>query len=335
MEFPRVGGHLHKCRPESVRGDLLIATFVRAPPPSGSWPGTGRLIDLPMTTFSAREYLGETGGLAWLERLVSAGTDIGLPAEMPDLLGYIEIALGGGFPEPITSLGERGRARWYAGYVRQLLDRDVGSLTLDVDAPRLVSYLRSYALNSAGVTEHSTIFSAAGINRKTADRYEALLEALFLVERLPAWTTNRLKRLVMQPKRLLVDTGLWGSLVGVHARDVMADGNLIGRLLETFVVAQLRAELPLMPFTRLHHLRTEGGRQEVDIVAEIGAERVVGIEVTATASPGRNDGKHLAWLRDQLHEKFSLGVVLHTGPQAYQLGERIIALPICALWGPN
>ena len=117
-------------------------------------------------------------------------------------------------------------------------------------------------------------------------------------------------------RRFSTDIRLTAS-PGVDARDVMADGNLIGRLLETFVVAQLRAELPLMPFTRLHHLRTEGGRQEVDIVAEIGAERVVGIEVKATASPGRNDGKHLAWLRDHLHGKFPLGVVLHTGPQGH------------------
>ncbi len=245
----------------------------------------------------------------------------------------MDLALGGGFPEPVLSLSERGRRRWYGGYVEQLLGRDLASLEFYADTPRLASYPRAYALGTAGVSYHATIFRAAGVNRRTAERYEGLLEALFLVESIPAWTTNRLKRLVLQPKRVVLDTGLWGSIIGVTAADVLADGDLLGRLLETFVVAQLRADLPRAPGVRLHHLRTEAGRHEVDLVAESGAGRVIGIEVKATAAPRPDDARHLAWLRDHLDQRFVLGVVLHTGPSAYGLGDRLVALPICALWG--
>jgi hypothetical protein len=37
-------------------------------------------------------------------------------------------------------------------------------------------------------------------------------------------------------------------------------------------------------------------------------------------------------LRDELGERFAGGVVLHTGPRLYGLGERILAPPICTLW---
>lgn|GEM_PF-5445875 len=33
-----------------------------------------------------------------------------------------------------------------------------------------------------------------------------------------------------------------------------------------------------------------------------------------------------------LGERFLAGAVLHTGPQPFQLAERIYALPICTLW---
>jgi hypothetical protein len=38
------------------------------------------------------------------------------------------------------------------------------------------------------------------------------------------------------------------------------------------------------------------------------------------------------WLRDQLGDRFIRGAVLHSGTRVYELGERILALPICAIW---
>ena len=62
----------------------------------------------------------------------------------------------------------------------------------------------------------------------------------------------------------------------------MRDGRLLGRLLETFVVAQLRAEIPVAEVrARLFHLRDHQGRHEIDVVAELGARQVIGIEIKA------------------------------------------------------
>lgn len=44
------------------------------------------------------------------------------------------------------------------------------------------------------------------------------------------------------------------------------------------------------------------------------------------------DARHLAWLRDEIGDRFLAGVVLHTGPRVYTLGERIVAAPIASLW---
>jgi uncharacterized protein len=317
---------------DSTPGRYILSGSVRAPFLHGTWPGTGRLVGLPMTTLSMRERLGTTRAPSLLEQL-SKRDEPSVPPDPPDLVGYVDMALAGGFPEPVLSLDRRGAARWHSGYVDQLVGRDAALLGGATDSLRLAAYLRAYALSSAGTVDQATLFEAAGINRKTAQRYEAMLEALFMVESVPAWTVNRLKSLTLLPKRVFVDTGLWGSVVGVDPADVMADGDLLGRLLETFVIAQLRAELPRTPRIRLHCVRTKGGRHEVDIVADLGAGRIIGIEVKATASPRPDDARHLAWLRDETGEKFVAGAVLHTGPSMYSLGERLAAVPICALWG--
>ena len=69
-------------------------------------------------------------------------------------------------------------------------------------------YVRALALTSAGVVTQATLLRAAGINRLTADAYDAALQRLFLLDLLPAWSNNRLSRLVKMPKRYLTDAAL-------------------------------------------------------------------------------------------------------------------------------
>jgi hypothetical protein len=82
----------------------------------------------------------------------------------------------------------------------------------------------------------------------------------------------------------------------------------------------------------LHHLRLEAGRHEVDLVVEVSAGRVVAFEFEASAAPGSDDARHLFWLREELGGDFLAGAVMHSGPGLYQLGERVYAVPLCALW---
>jgi len=139
--------------------------------------------------------------------------------------------------------------------------------------------------------------------------------------------------LILSPKRYLVDPALLASILRLDVNGVLRDGDLLGRLLDTFVAAQIRAELALAATRpRLYHLRAEQGRHEIDLFGELAGRQVVGIEVKAEAAPDREAARHLAWLRDQLGDRFSAGVILHTGQRTYPLGERILAAPICTLW---
>lgn len=194
-------------------------------------------------------------------------------------------------------------------------------------------YLEAYALNSAGIADDKTLYDSAGINRKTALAYERLLSNLSIVEAIPAWSSNRLARLVRSAKRYLVDPALLAAILRVDVNAVLRDGNLLGRVLTTFVMAQLRAEITTAEARpRLYHLRQEQGRREIDVLAELGAQQVIGVEIKADSAPDKHSIRHLEWLRDTLHERFIAGVVLHTGARVYRLGDRILAAPIGTLW---
>ncbi len=315
---------------------FYVTGSVRAEIENRVWPATGRLVRLAIYPMTVREQHGSIDGPTLFDR-IAAGGELNAPVNAPDLLDYVSLALRSGFPTAALELAGQAREAWLESYVQDLVSHDVEQLEAPGgphrDPERLRSYLEAYALNSAGVSEHKGIYDAAGISKVTAMSYERLLSDLLVVEQVPAWTSNRLKRLVRRPKRYMVDPALMAATLRMDEQGVIGDGNVLGRLLETFVVGQLRPEVQVSRSRpRLHHLRTEKGRHEVDLLAELGGQRVIGIEVKATAAPGMADAKHLAWLRDQLGDRFLAGIVFHTGPAHFELGRRIQAAPIAALW---
>ena len=317
-------------------GRFLLTGSVRADLDHETWPGTGRLVRLRMLGMTQAERLGLAAEhRPFLDRLAT-GEAFEQPADPPDLRGYLEMALRGGFPTSALRESPNARQRWLESYVEQLITSDAAHLESGRDPERIRRYFEAYALNSAGVVNDKTLFEAADINRKTANAYEQLLKNLLVIESIPAWSTNRIKRLVKSPKRYLTDAALAGALLRVDVAAAMRDGDLLGRLLDTFVASHLRAELEICTTRpRLFHLRAEDGRHEIDLLAELGGHRVLGVEIKASAAPRADDAKHLAWLRDQLDDRFVAGVILHTGPKVYRLGDRIQAVPICCLWAQS
>ncbi len=324
---------------ESIRHDkreeerFLVTGSVRADLDGDLWPGTGRLTRVPMFGMTIRELAGKGFATPFVDR-VAAGADLVPASNTPDLRGSVELALRGGFPEPALQLGDLARRHWLDSYVDHLLTRDAEQVDGGRDPVRLRRYLEAYALNTAGIVEEQTLFESAGVNRKTAQAYERLLTNLLVAEALPAWTSNRLKRLVLMPKRHVVDPAIVGAVLGLDANLVLRRGDLLGRLLDSFVVSQLRAELAVSAVRpRLYHVRQQQGRLEIDLLAELAGGRLVAMEVTADAAPSPDAARHLAVLRDRYDDEFVAGIVFHTGPRTYRLGDRLVAAPISVLWG--
>ncbi len=313
-------------------GRFLVTGSIRADLEGDLWPGTGRLTRVPLFGMTVREQLGAIASPPFLDSLAS-GIEL-LPAhDTPDLRGYVDLLLRSGFPEPVLSMTAAARQRWLDSYVEHLLTRDAEAVDGGRDPVRLRRYVEALAANTAGVVDDKTLYDAAGINRKTALAYDRLLQNLLIVEAMPAWTSNRLKRLVLGPKRYVIDPAVAAAVLRLDTNAVLRNGDLLGRLLDTFVAAQLRAELAASDARpRLYHVRQQQGRFEIDLLAELGGGALIAIEVKADAAPKADSARHLVALRDRHGDAFVSGVVLHTGPRTYPLGDRIVAAPISSLW---
>lgn len=289
----------------------------------------GRVERIEMDPFSQRE-LGRAAG-----SFIDA-------AFAPDVLArhsssatrqdYIERASAGGYPEALQRSTPRRREDWYDAYISQIVRRDapdISGLQRIADLPRL---LRLIAVRMGSTMVWSSLASDANIPRRTLDPYVALLETLYLTHTLPAWAVNLTSREVKQPKVFPVDTGLAASLLGTSPAALGPGSPLSGPLLECFVVGELRRQQTwAAQRSTLHHYRDSRG-VEVDAILETPDGRVVGIEVKAASTVRASDASGLSLLRDRLGERFVAGYVLHTGPSAVAIGDRIVGVPMDALW---
>lgn len=336
QEVPGVLAAVKRAVDENSRPHRFILTgSVSSEVAANTWPGTGRITRIPMSTMAVRETDHSTNSPLTVDRLATGDLSTLVPAagDSLDLGDYIDLAVRGGFPDPVLHRNEAGRRLWLTSYLDELIHHDAALLREGIDAGRLASYVEAIAINNAGVVDDSTILDHVRIDRRTAQAYWRLLENLFIAEAVPAWWSSRLTRLVALKKRYLTDTSLMVAALRLSTADIMRDGNLLGRIIDAFVAMQIRPELAVSERRpRLYHLRDKGGRHEIDLVLEYGGGKIAAIEIKATAAPSRHDARHLAWLREELGDRFVAGLVLHTGPQAFELGDRIVAAPISTLW---
>lgn len=287
----------------------------------------GRMEALTLWPFTQAELIG--GGAS--SGLIDAAFDGDLGALRPEPGGRSDVmdrAVRGGYL-PALERSERRRTAWYDSYVSGVIDREVRAVTDATYLRELPRLLRLAASRTSGELNVADVSRDLGLSRATTDAYLAHLEAVFLVHTVPAWSTNLTSRVVRRPKIGLTDTGLAARLLGGRVR---SDPHIAGRLIETFVTNELRAQAEWsLTRPQLFHYRDRDGG-EVDLVLESGDGRVVGVEIKAGATVRADDLRGLRLLEQRLGAEFAAGIVLCTGLDVVHLGGRLWTLPISALW---
>jgi predicted AAA+ superfamily ATPase len=245
---------------------------------------------------------------------------------------YLERALRGGYPEAVrrTDLGRR--ARFFESYVSDLISRDVRQVS-EIERPAdMRRLLNLICASMATLAVPAAFANHLRLPASTVKRYLDLLELLYVVHRIPAWSTNLTSRAVATPKLMVVDSGLAGHLVGMTLKRARHPTAPVGPIIENFVLGELARQLSWADEpVRLYHYR-DRDKNEVDAILERASGEVVAVEVKAAETVRSEDFRGIQHLMRRLGDQLLAGIVLYAGRQALPFGKRLCALPISALW---
>lgn len=281
----------------------------------------GRASYLTLWPMTRREQRGLGRCGAWEDLLATP------PAEWADLVSgepgdredWRELALRGGYPTPALQMrGAGDRALWFDGYVGTYLERDLQDLSAVSSLPDFRRLMRAASLRLGKLLNQSELGRDVAITQPTVHRYLNLLEVSYIIVRIPPYAVNRTKQLVKSPKLYWGDCGL--------ALHLSARGDPSGEHLENLVLSDLLAWRDARDRRAdIFHWRTRTG-EEVDFVIEAG-ERLLPIEVKATARPGAGDVGGLRAFRAEYGKKALPGLLLHTGSAVEQIVTDALAVP--------
>ncbi len=308
--------------------------------PAAAQALTGRLHVLAVLPFSQGEIVGVPED--FVDRLMNDPA-----ATLADSLtrglsqstrgDYIRRVVVGGFPLAVGR-SDSSRARWFDEYIRLTLERDaleLRRLRLRAQLPRLFEAL---AAQTAQVLNMAAAGNRAGLEERTGEEYVKLLEALFLVHRLPAWGTTLRARAAARPKVHVVDSGVAARLLRLTpdrlARLDPTSQTQFGHLLESFAVGEVIKQLSWREqVTHTGHWRTHDG-DEVDLIVEREDGGIVAFEFKAGRRVTGPDFTAMTKLRDALGSQFVAGIVFFLGERGYEYHDRLFTLPLDRLWDP-
>ena len=267
----------------------------------------------------------------FLQRAQAQDWALSLPAWRVSPDDMLARVLAGGYPEMRQRPTLARRQAWARAYIRTLVERDVRDVAQIDQWQQLPQLLAVAAAHCGQLLNAAQTGGQLGLNSKTVDKYLGILEKLFLVQRLPAWSRNEAGRLVKTPKLHFLDAGLQASLSRLTPELVFSQRERWGATLETWVHGELRKALSLCADDwYLSHFRDKD-QVEVDFVIESPLRRLIGIEVKASATVNAGDFKGLKKLQSLAGDSFTSGLVLYAGHQALSFGKGLWAVPLAAL----
>jgi uncharacterized protein len=237
-----------------------------------------------------------------------------------------EVSITRGFLPALLPYSDRGDVLdWWSGYVTTYLERDLRSLSQVSSLPDFRRVMELASLRTGQLVNQTEMSRDSGVSQPTVHRYLNLLEASFLIHRMPAFSRNRGTRLIKAPKLYWTDAALPAFLAGNYDHATLRRSREAGGLFENLVVQQLGVAVSLLqPVGRVHHWRTAGG-VEVDFVVEWGRS-LVALECKFSDRPRYRDVKSLQRFLEEYPE-CACGVLVHAGREIKQLGDRIVAVP--------
>lgn len=281
----------------------------------------GRAVYLTLWPLSRRERLGQGTCGRW---------DVFLdhrPDAWPEILAdgdaqpgsWQPLARRGGYPPVVVHhRSKKARARWFDGYVRTYLERDVLSLRSIERLPEFRRLMRAACLRIGQLLNQTELGRDVGLPQPTVSRYLNLLETSYQLVRLEPFSVNRTKRLIKSPKLYWSDTGL--------AHHLRGGGDPGGALFENLMLTDLLAWRDASAHaTEILYWRT-ASQQEVDFVLETPA-RVLPVEVKTSDRVRPADTRHVRAFLEEYPDLAEAGLVLYTGERIEWIVDDVLAVP--------
>jgi predicted AAA+ superfamily ATPase len=287
----------------------------------------GRLIELTMYPFSARERNGDISSNLvdelFADKLSLKAVDKGNSAKLD------QFVVTGGYPVAFKLSSAKERFLWFNSYISTYIERDVRSIGELRDLDNFIRFFNVVAPRTTKILNKSNIANDTSLTTITVDNYLSLLEKVYQIYLLKPYHENIGKTFVKSPKVFLTDSGIASHILGVRSRSDLPKSTHKGVIYETFVFAELLKHVSFSKhIVEIFYYRTQD-KKEIDFVLKKGNE-ILAIEVKAAFSVSIKDFRHIIDFQNRSAHKVK-GIIFYNGDKTVRFAKNLFAIPLAAI----
>ncbi|MCB0413062.1 MAG: ATP-binding protein [Bdellovibrionales bacterium] len=202
--------------------------------------------------------------------------------------------------------------QFYQDYLATYVERDLRQLSLVKEVSQFQTFVKLCAGRVGNSINFEKMGNDVGVSQPTAKEWFSLLEASYIVFKLPPYFANIRKRLVKTPKLYFYDVGLACYLLGIESEKHLEAHPLRGALFENMVVAEaLKKVANSGKTTQLHYYRDSDGN-EIDLLWPV-VNHNVPIEVKSGSTIASDYFKNFPSYRKAIRDDVYQGLVVYGG----------------------
>jgi predicted AAA+ superfamily ATPase len=204
--------------------------------------------------------------------------------------------------------------RFYRAYFQTYVERDVRQLINIKDTNKFEKFIRLCAGRIGQILNQSNLANEVGVSSTTINDWISVLEASYIVYRLPPYFENFGKRLIKSPKLYFIDTGLAAWLLGIETTQQLSRDPLRGALFENLIIVEcLKHHLNLGKDARIFYFRDSHGN-EVDLLIQKGRE-LAPYEIKSAQTFHHSFTKGILYFNNLVGKRGLKGTVVYAGAE--------------------
>jgi predicted AAA+ superfamily ATPase len=205
----------------------------------------------------------------------------------------------------------------YQNYYATYVERDVRQLINIAAQNSFERFIKLLAGRLGQLVNLNSLACDVGVSQPALSSWISILEASFIVFRLPCYFANFGKRVIKTPKLYFTDVGLAASLLGIESPNQVFRDPLAGGLFENMIIADvLKTIYNSGKNSGLYYFRSQSGL-EIDLVLSKGRE-LVPIEIKSGATFDTSFSKNIKLFR-KLSDNIAGGYVVYGGNKSVKI----------------
>ena len=199
----------------------------------------------------------------------------------------------------------------YANYYQTYVEKDVRQLIQLKDVSLFEKFIKLLAGRVGQIINYQSLSNDVGVGAPTIKQWLSILEASFIIFKLPPYYKNFGKRVIKSPKYYFTEIGLLAYLLGIEKNTQVSRDPLVGNIFENLAVIEvLKSRYNQGRNAELYYFRDSNGN-EIDLLCKTG-DGLVGVEIKSASTWNNSFSKSLTNFSES-NEKLAGRIVVYSG----------------------